>query len=336
MESWFTWYAVMSEIKQLLLGPEIGEKKRHIQELIHKIKQDTGIEPEIVRFYPGEKDLLAFLGEVSNGSLFSDHRVFILERVDEHSRAAQIKALAETLKNPPDNTTLILTSDKNSIDKKISALFSKDNKINFWEMFEGAKKNWIQGFFRQRKIQVHQDALEELLDMVDNNTSEMRTACETLLFYFSEGSTITVDDIDRILYHSKEENVFTLFEKVAVKDLEGALEVFSKIRLSQQSEVVQLFSGMLWQMKQLLSLSIMKDRGYNQAECWKELKIYGKKKQKSLWSALGRYRTVELQRGISLIAYYDQQARSIRKEMQDRVMESFLYRFIKGRPLDFD
>lgn len=314
----------------LLLGPEIGEKRLFIDKTIQALTTKLGNAPDIKRFYPGEKDIREILGEISNGSLFSDHRVFILERVDEYTRANQINPLVDMLKNPPDQISLILTSDKNSVDRKITAAIPKDRKQNFWEMFEGAKKSWIQSYFRQRKINIHQDALEELLDMVDNNTAEMRNACETLMFYFAEGQIITSDDIDRILYHSKEENVFTLFDKIASRDLEGALEVFGKIRLSQQSEGVQLMAGLLWQIRLLLSLSLLADQGYNDSECWSKLKIQGKKRQKLYALANSRYSTRELQRAISLIAEYDKELRSVRKEMQDRMVEVFLYRLIRS------
>jgi len=314
----------------LLLGPEIGEKRLFIEKIIEGLTAKLGHAPETKRFYPGEKDIREILGEISNGALFADYRVFILERVDEYTRVNQINPLVDMLKNPPDKISLILTSDKNSVDRKITAAVPKDRKKNFWEMFEGAKKSWIQSYFRQRKIQIHQDALEELLDMVDNNTTEMRNACETLMFYFAEGQMITSEDIDRILYHSKEENVFTLFDKIAYRDLEGALEVFGKIRLSQQAEGVQLMAGLLWQIKILLSLSLLTDQGYNDSECWSRLKIQGKKRQKLYAAANQRFSSRELQRAVSLIAEYDKELRSIRKEMQDRIMEVFLYRLIKS------
>jgi len=315
----------------LLLGPEIGEKRNFIDQYIDQLSKKLSNPPEVSRFYPGEKDIREFLGEISTGSLFSEYRVFILERVDEYSKANQIKPLVEMLQSPPDSCSILLTSDKNSVDRKISGVFPKNNKKNFWEMFEGAKKSWIQSYFRQKKIQIHQDAMEELLDMVENNTSEMRTACETLTFYFSEGQIITSEDIDRILYHSKEENVFTLFEKIAHRDLEASLEVFGKIRLSQQSESVGLLAGLLWQMKLLLSLAVLREKGYSDSECWKELKLHGKKRQKLYALGCSRYRRDELQNAISLIAKCDYELRSVRKEMQDRIMELFLYKLIRRK-----
>ncbi|MDA3850549.1 MAG: DNA polymerase III subunit delta [Spirochaetaceae bacterium] len=311
----------------LLLGPEIGEKKEFITKQLKQIKE-KGEVSDVKKFYPGEKDLREILGEISNGSLFSSLRVFILEQTEEYNRANVINPLVEMLKNPPEDVLLILTSDRNSVDRKITAAISKENKKIFWEMFEGAKKSWIQNYFRKNKVNIHHEALEELLGMVENNTTEIRIACDTLLFYFSEGDLITSEDIDRILYHSKEENVFSLFDKIAHRDLEGALEVFGKIRLSMQSEVVQLFAGLLWQIKLLLSLSILKDRGFSEHEGCGELKITGKRRQKLYWSALQKYRTGELQRAITLIAQYDKETRSLRKEMQDRIMELFLLRLM--------
>jgi DNA polymerase-3 subunit delta len=123
------------------------------------------------------------------------------------------------------------------------------------------------------------EALDDLLEMVENNTEELKRACEMLNFYFSEGAHIGSEDVDHILYHSKEESVFTLFDKIAARDLEGALDIYSKLRLAAQGEIVQLLGGLLWQIRKLLETALLLEAGINPDQAFRSLKIFGKKRQ---------------------------------------------------------
>jgi DNA polymerase-3 subunit delta len=312
----------------LLLGPEEGKKKTHIAKLRDTVKKECGEEPEFYRFYPDEKDISEVISLIANGSLFSPHRFLILYNVDEY-KGNQLKYLVEYLKKPVDGATLVLVSSKNSVDKKIDSSVNKSAKIVFWELFERDKKSWVNQFFREKKMTLDPEALDDLLEMVENNTEELKRACEMLNFYFSEGAHIGSEDVDHILYHSKEESVFTLFDKIAARDLEGALDIYSKLRLAAQGEIVQLLGGLLWQIRKLLETALLLEAGINPDQAFRSLKIFGKKRQDLFLSGTRNYSSSELQQGVTLIAEYDREARSVKKEIQPAMMDLFLYRLMK-------
>jgi len=177
--------------------------------------------------------------------------------------------------------TLILVSDGNKVDTKIEKAIPSAQKKIFWEMFENRKKDWVISFFRKKGLTIDYDAVELLLDMIENNTDSMKNDCEKLAFYFKEGARITEEDIENFLYHSREENVFTLFEKVCRRDLETSLDVLNSIVLAKETQPVQLLSGLLWQFKNLLNLSSLLSKNTNQSEALLKSNIRGKKNQKS-------------------------------------------------------
>jgi DNA polymerase-3 subunit delta len=64
------------------------------------------------------------------------------------------------------------------VDKRIERLVPKENKVIFWELFESQKQGWVNNFFRARGLSVEPEAVDFLLDMVENNTRELQAICE--------------------------------------------------------------------------------------------------------------------------------------------------------------
>ena len=312
----------------MLLGPEEGQKKAYIGQIRERLAKELGEEPEHYRFYPDEKDLSEVISIITNGSLFSPHRLVQLMNVDAY-KGNQQKSLIQYLARPVEEVTLIMVSEKNSVDKKLDNAVPKSGKKIFWELFERDRKSWVLQFFREKRISIDGDAVDDLLEMVESNTEELKKACSLLNFYFPEGSVIGSDDVDRILYHSKEESVFTLFDKIAARDLEGALDSYAKIRLSAAGEMVQILGGLLWQIKKLLDTAHLLEGGMNPQQAFSQLKIFGKKRQALFLRGTRNYSSADLQRAVALIADYDSRARSGRKEIQKSMMDIFLYELMR-------
>ena len=79
-------------------------------------------------------------------------------------------------------------------------------------MFENRKPQWVENFFRKNGFSISPDAVEQILEMVENNTESLKSECSRFFFCFEKGTTITSDDVEKILSHNREENAFTLFD----------------------------------------------------------------------------------------------------------------------------
>ncbi|MBI9099613.1 MAG: DNA polymerase III subunit delta, partial [Spirochaetaceae bacterium] len=244
-------------------------------------------------------------------------------------KKSNIDQLIEYCKSPSEDVTLILISDSNKIDSKIEKAIPPVQKKIFWEMFENRKKDWVISFFRKKNLSIDHNAVELLLEMIENNSDSMKNDCDKLAFYFKEGARISEEDVENFLFHSREENVFTLFEKVCKRDLESSLDVLGSIVLAKETQPVQLLSGLLWQFKNLLSLSSLLSRNVPQNDALLKSNIRGKKSQKTYMSGVRSYTTRELEKIISLIEEYDHRLRTVKTEMQDPIIEMFLYNCIK-------
>lgn len=316
----------MIDTVYLFLGPEEGKKREEINKIEKSIIKKLGSDPEKHVFYPFEKKISDIVSLMKNGSLFSTHKFIIINNAEEIKKKSDVDLIVELCKKPVKGNTLILKSINNGIDKKIEKAVPGNNKTIFWEMFENQKKAWITSYFNSFGQKINPNAVDHLLEMVDNNTQELKNACQKISFFFDKGKIITEDEIDTYLYHSREENVFTLFEKMALKDLEAALEINTKLALSSESSPIAVISGLLWQFKRLLNLKTMMSQRVPLQESMMKQGIKGKKNQKTYQSALGNYSLHELQKIISILSDHDFMLRNSKTEMQKIIIEILIYK----------
>jgi DNA polymerase-3 subunit delta len=310
----------------LLLGPEEGEKAQFIENTLSGIAKRQGEKPELHRYYAFESTMTDVIANLRNGSLFSRHKAIIFDNIEQIKAKADLALLADYLNNPSDNSTLFLVS---SVVKGISrtiekALSPRDKKI-FWEMYEDKKIDWIRGFFRQRKIAIDQEAASYLLEMIENNTRDLRDQCAKLAQFFGENSQLHLETIEKYIYHSREENVFTLFDRIATRDLAASQEILSKILLSRESDPSALLSGLLWQIRKLQKLKMLIAKNYPLDEIFAKLNIRNRKGQKIYLTAHKSFTKTDVRSLITLINDFTVRVRSASQELGAVLLQLFVY-----------
>ena len=125
--------------------------------------------------------------------------------------------------------------------------------------------------------------------------------------------------------HSKEENVFTLFDKIAKKDFESSLEIAEKIANAGETNFIQLMAGLLWQFKRLQMINYYKKNQFAFEEACKKAGITSKKAQSAYKGALRNYPGKAVNNIIRLVSRYDFLIREAKSEMEITVFSLFLY-----------
>lgn len=311
----------------LLLGPESGEKAKFIKSLKADIEKSNGAEE--YRFYPFETDITEIVGILRNGSLFADFRIVTLYQVETITKKDEIDLLLSYVKQPAEGTLLLLISEENQIDKRLKSKFPDKYTKMFWEMFENKKHEWVGAFFTKNRKSIGNEAIDLILELVENNTLDLQRECKRLVFYYQDKPEIEAADIETFLYHSKQENVFSLFDKIALKDFEGSLEIAEKLLLSGEASIVQLFAGMLWQFKRLQIITYYVSNNYSFEEACRKGKVYGKKVQATYHKAMKLYDVRGIEQVISLLSRYDLLIRETKADMAETLFTLFLYSCIK-------
>ena len=316
----------------LLLGPEVGKKTDFIDDIIAEQKSRNKSDPDIYSFYPYGLDTIEVVSILKNGSLFAKSKVVVLHRLEEIKGKNIIDPLIAYCKNPSKDAILILLSDTiKDVPSTLRKLIPKENTVIFWEMFESEKKGWIINFFQKANIRIEPDAVDSLLELVENNTQMLKSECERLVQFFGAGAIITADQIEDFLYHSKEENVFSLFSRMVLRDLSSTLEVLGNILLSKEKDADNVLNGILWQTERLLLLRRLIDRSFSSGDAFKRVGITGKRNQKIYSTGIKNYNTEELERIIRLIYETQVRLRSFGGDMQIFIIQLFFhYAISKG------
>jgi len=320
---------------RLLLGPEEGEKLAFIEKITEALAARLGEPPERSRFYAGETSMSEVVRCLRNMSLFARHRLVIVANAEEVKRAEEVAALVEYLASPAEDATLLLLSAgfPGDIDRRITGDQRKktpgavpfEHQKVFWEMFDNQKQGWVTSFFRQRKISIAAEAVEYILDMVENNTRDMRVECESLALFFGPDAAITLESVEQYIYHSKEENVFTLFDRICERELLSAEEVLDRILLSREADATQLVGGLLMQFRKLAGYKRMLAANYESAEAFPKLRIFSKKNQKTYVEGSRRFSASEIETIVQLLVEFDERFRSVKADLHDLLLRLMVY-----------
>ena len=309
----------------LLLGPENGQKQEFLDQIRKKLTGAAGEKPEEYRYYPFKTEFQEVVSTLRNTSLFSKHRMVLLNHAHEVKNRADCEIIAEYIQKPANDATLILLSDQYQIDKRIDSAVPKDRRKVFWELFDNQKRSWITSFFRSVGITITPEAVELLLELVENDTHELKQVCDRLALFLKDEEFLTEENVEELVYHSKEESVFSLFEKIASGNLLASLEILQSLELSGLAEPSQLLGGLLWQFRKLLAARRMVDSRYSLEDAYRKLNIRSKKNQRVYAAACETYATSQLESILSLFSEYETQLRSNSGNIQDIYLKLFLY-----------
>ena len=215
----------------LYLGPELGEKLDALNRLRSRLSAGT----EELSYYAGETPLDDIVSDLKNGSLFSETRLVIIKSANFIKKKDETELLASCIKRLDAGTTLVLISEETRLDKGLENAVPKNNKTIFWELFENKKNEWVAAFFRRSQCRINESGVRTILEMVENNTDALSRECFRLILFLGKDKTITGEDVERCLSHTREESAFTLFSAIARGNLPLSLEILRSLSSSKQS-----------------------------------------------------------------------------------------------------
>ena len=161
----------MARIK-FLMGTEEGEKQDFLEKekaMLRKEHPDL----DVVQLFAFEVDAPTLDEALYAPSLFASHTMVILRHYEELRKDSPVnKTILGYIKADVDTSSLYVLSSGSgySLPAAISKALGKDGVINFWEMFENRKQDWVRGFFRKEGWSIDGEAIRYILDMIENNT----------------------------------------------------------------------------------------------------------------------------------------------------------------------
>ncbi len=320
----------MTSSNFLLLGPEQGEKDSYIRDIKAKIVTGCGGTPEEHSFYAFDADMVDVAALLRTPSLFSPVKFVTIHDVDAIKAKSDVDLLVSYLKSPSRDSCLFLLSSQVQIDKRFEQYIPKDHVKIFWELFENQKQGFIKAFFRQQGMEIDGKAAELLLDLVENNTMDLRRECERIALFFKGRESIQEEDLAGFLYHSKDENVYSLFAKMAEKDAGGAFEILEKLYQAGDTADIQILAGLFWQYKKLAPYKLLQRYQYKPEEMCSRLGLRTKRTQRLYEAAAARYSEEELKDIIILATHCDSALRADRADLHKPLVSHFIFCCVRG------
>jgi DNA polymerase-3 subunit delta len=316
----------------LLAGPEAGDKNEFIKTIKEKLQKIAGTVDEY-SFYPYDIAVSDIVSILRNIPLFASAKLVVIKNCNDIKKK-DLPVLAEYVKTPADNTVLILVMD-NFADSSIEKIVPAGCKKIFWEKSDNEKKGWIAQFFKKEKIPIDPGAIDFLADVFGANTEMLKRECFNLVLFFNENELITGDKIADFFYNRKDESNFSLFAAIANSDLPKAVEAANAIILSGESNPIDLLGSLLWQIRNLYEIKQFLVKEHNINDALLHFGITTKKQKPVYENAVKNYSIENIEKIISLTAYYNALFRSgkIKTELQNILFPVYIYSIIicKGR-----
>lgn len=320
----------------LYTGPEAGEKNDQILLQKDALKKEFGAIDDFV-YYGTDLNMSDVVAQLMTESLFTPATFVVIRSAELIKDKKDIDLLAEWIKtaeNKDGSTVLVLVSDDLKVDSKLEKIVPPANRRVFWEMFENRKEQWLYSFFKKNGYSIDSEAVSSILDMVENNTEELRSECSRFFMCFPAGHTVTESDVEQILSHNRAESAFTLFDAMTAqnsteKRLESSLLILQKIRLSKKdSDAVVILAGLLYCFRKLLLWhSIHSEHTPDEIELKKN--GFSSKTARSQYSQAGKIWTAAQTAAIiALLSKTDMDIRSLGSALQDTLLVLAVYEIV--------
>ena len=306
----------------LYTGPEFGKRNEAVDAVKAAHKKQFGVIDEH-SFYLLETPLSEVMTILQSGTLFSDGVCVVCRNADLIKKKDEIQMIADWLKNPEPSAILILVSDEVSVDSKLEKLVPTPNRKKFWEMFESDKLPWVTSYFSKNGYRITGGAAKLILELIENNTQSLAAECSRFFMLFSKDHEITETDVDSVLTHSREENVFSLFRQISDSSLspqvrlETGISILQKIRLSKENSSVMIIGGLASCFRKLEDWHKRGEAAIPQAMLQKQYRGAAK-----VWT-IGQTAAI-----LAVLASTDMEIRSGGSQMEDVLLQKMLYEII--------
>lgn len=318
----------------LFTGPEFGKRNEEISSIKSALTKKLGTIDEHL-FYLLETPFSQVMTIVQSGTLFSNGVCVVCKNAELLKKKEELEMLEQWIGDAQSSSVLILVSDEISVDAKLEKLIPPANKKKFWEMFESEKLPWVMNFFGKNGYKIEEDAANLILDMVQNNTQELKNECSRFFLCFPKDHEITSDDVESVLAHTREENAFTLFNTISdtrdndTKRFENGVSILQEIRLSKDNSSVMIIAGLASCFRKLVLWHEICRGGYEPDENTLKSNGFGAKMMRKQYKNASKIWTIGQATAIlAVLASIDMEIRSGGSLMEDVLLQKMLYEII--------
>ncbi len=333
-------------LENLQTGSLFSEKKIiHIKDFnLIKAKTEKLLESVLIPGRLGGKTFQNILGQIKDISSREIMESGYTESTDDGAyylsdkkKGPGKKKIYDILKplgyvGPADDTLLIVSSDELDYGSVLGKYISNNQTVIFWELFDNQKTTWTKDEFKKNGLIADDDAVNMILELVENNKQQLRYEIEKISSFIkeqSDGNRVSASFMEDFFAHTKEESTFSLFKAIMEKNLSKALDILHVLLYSDERTII---SGLSWSHRRfLMFLDQIINYKKSISVVFQFMNIRSKKQQVELEAGLKNY-TFEhisfMTRYLSELEYY---AKVLPEDLALIKYEQFLITYINGK-----
>ena len=207
-------------------------------------------------FWAEEYTVDQLLAIAYNPPLFEDCALIVYHDVDKLRGKAPHALLKRYIAHPTPQTTLIITSEQNSLNYAWVRGIAASAKIVCWQPLHGNTIGEVRRVFRKYSLEIDTALVEQFIGALENDSAVIHTSSEHLAQFCAEKGEVSESIIDDFFSFSHTETVFGLINSCLIRESSKALRILH-ILLEGGDEptlVVHLFFQALHNLLYLYSL----------------------------------------------------------------------------------
>lgn len=248
-------------------GPERYIQHQSILEITRSIFGDDPHPIGLSEFTKDEADLAVILDELRTLPMLADRRLVIVRDADPFISKWR-GGLEKYCEAPLDTATLLLVCKTFDARTRLAKIVQKTGQVIKCAPPRGqALLGWIT---RQSNL-VYDKTLDNaaamrLRESVGDDLGTLDAELNKLSIYVGDRKRITGSDVDVLVGHHREEQIWGITDAIAVRDAKTALKLWEQVLATDRAAPARAVAGLAWGIRRLLEAKQLASDGVGMAE----------------------------------------------------------------------
>lgn len=205
-----------------------------------------------------------------------DNPIFLTAEKLKNNVEHDVDWLESYLNQPSDSTILAIFAPYEKLDnrKKISKLIKKvATVVDVSPLGEHDARSFLSRYVKEAGFQMNRHTAQFFFERIESNLSNGMHELQKLFLAAMETKTITKKMVEELVPRNLEQNIFEIVTFVLAKNTQRAIQTYRDLIL-QKEEPIKINAILLGQFRLLLQVKLLAQKGYQQPDMVKVLKIH--------------------------------------------------------------
>lgn len=254
-----------------LFGKDTYRSRRRLKELIKEKKKENDEDLDINTIDGEGLTYRDFKDRLKQKSMFSGRKMLILNNVLSN-KDFRDKFLEEAEQWKESNHIIVFYEEGSPNKTKLFKFLKKNADQEEFKLLKGKKlREWVKNEFKEKEVGINKKALSLFVQFVGNDLWKAANEIDKLTSY--KDNVVKEKDVEKMVNPKIEPEIFKTIDALVEKDKKKALKLIYN-HLNEGSSPVYLLRMINYQVRNLLIIKDLKERGRSYSEIKKEADLH--------------------------------------------------------------